>query len=237
MRVFPNEAALAQAAADVVAEGLAAAIAERGRADAVLAGGRTPRMAYALLARRHDVDWRAVHLHTGDERCVPPDHEASNGALLHACFVIGGAVPAAHLHRMFPPPGEQAAGGEGLAEQQRRAARAAEAALPERADVLLLGLGADGHVASLFPGESALDVTARRVTAARAPVAPHARLTITPPVIAAARRLLVLVSGYEKAEAVFEALHGSRHPRAAPGQLARHGTWLLDREAARLLPL
>jgi 6-phosphogluconolactonase len=110
-----------------------------------------------------------------------------------------------------------------------------ERALPQRLDVLLLGMGADGHTASLFPGSAALDERSRLVVPVAGSKAPAERLTITPPVIEAARKVAVLATGEDKAAMVARALEGPPEPRTVPAQLARRGLWLLDRAAATRL--
>lgn len=246
-----DEAALAALAADRIARALAEA-ATRTETGAspnapvtiALAGGRTPRAAYVLLAGDRRVPWARLEIFLGDERCVPPDSEDSNARMLGEA--LREARDRLRPQAIHPPWSAEYSRATPRAPHAPpttadldRAARAYEAQLPPRLDVLLLGVGADGHVASLFPGSPALRETVRRVLPARAPVAPHERLTITPPVIAAAQRLLVLVSGAEKADAVLRALEDE--PLAPPGvpqlpaRLARHGTWLLDRAAAAKL--
>ncbi len=120
------------------------------------------------------------------------------------------------------------------AERPDREAAAEEYArrLPERLDLIILGLGEDGHTASLFPGSSALSERVRKVVAVMGPKAPAQRLTITPPVIAAAREKIILVSGSGKAVAVAQALEGPDQPAQCPAQLARDGLWIMDRAAA-----
>jgi 6-phosphogluconolactonase len=107
--------------------------------------------------------------------------------------------------------------------------------LPDALDLLLLGMGEDGHTASLFPGSPALGERAARVAVVTGPKPPNPRLTITPPVIGGARATIVLVSGAGTAEALARAIEGPLDPAAVPAQLARSGSWIVDRDAARLL--
>ncbi|MGE0709534.1 MAG: 6-phosphogluconolactonase [Planctomycetota bacterium] len=220
-----EEAELAQRAAEWLAARLAAAAAARGSCSLAVPGGRSPLPIYrALLASplREQVPWAALTLYFGDERCVPPDHPESNyaGALEHLVRPAG-LDPARQVRRM-----------EAERADLDQAAADYAALLPERLDVLFLGLGEDGHTASLFPGSPALAERARRVTPIEgAPKPPPRRLSITPPVIEAARDVLVVVSGAGKAQAAARALRAGDVPAA----LARGGTWLLDRAAAAAL--
>ena len=115
------------------------------------------------------------------------------------------------------------------------AARDYERSLPARLDVLVLGIGPDGHTASLFPGSAALDERQRRVVPVTGAKAPAERLTITPPVIEAARQVAVIASGEDKAAMVARAIEGPLAPKAVPAQLARRGFWFLDEAAAARL--
>jgi 6-phosphogluconolactonase len=121
---------------------------------------------------------------------------------------------------------------KGESPNREQAARDYEAALPEALDVLVLGIGEDGHTASLFPNSSALTETARRVLPVIGPKPPPERLTLTPPVLAAARFVLVLAAGAGKAAAVARALEGELDVRACPAQLVRDAVWLTDHAAA-----
>ena len=213
--------------ADVVAEWLAAAVEaalrERGHCAVALSGGATPRPVYERLARdplAGRIRWRDVEVFFGDERAVLPGDPASNYHMAMGALLGRVPIPAAGIHRMEAERADRDA-----------AARAYERQLPERLDVLLLGMGADGHTASLFPGAAALDERARRVVPATGPTPPRERLTITPPVIGAARRVAVLVAGADKAATVARALRGPVRPRELPVQLALAGAWFLDRAA------
>jgi 6-phosphogluconolactonase len=195
-----------------------------------LPGGRTPKPVYEELTRRllaGVADWSGVTLWLGDERCVPPDHEASNGALLRRTF--GRLAAEGHTGPVLALP-------EGAAEAPRRAAERYGERMPPAFDLLVLGLGADGHTASLFPRSRALAEEERKVVLVGDGPPPHRRrLTITPPVLAAARRRVMIVTGEDKAAAVAAALQGALSSVDCPGRLARDGTWILDRAAAGAL--
>jgi 6-phosphogluconolactonase len=165
-----------------------------------------------------------VELFFGDERAVPPSDARSNFHMAYETLLRHVAIPPAGIHRM-----------EAEHPDLEAAARAYDALLPERLDVLLLGIGEDGHTASLFPGADSLDVRDRRVVPAVSPVPPTNRLTITPPVIAGARRVLVIAAGSGKAAPVARALDAATDPREIPARLAREATWLLDDAAASCL--
>jgi 6-phosphogluconolactonase len=217
--------------ADAAAQWIAAAVEEdirtRGRCTLALSGGATPqpvfrRLALAPLAAR--IAWQSVEIFFADERAVPPADSESNYAMAGAALLTHVPVPAAQVHRMEAERADRDA-----------AARDYERILPERLDLLLLGMGVDGHTASLFPGAPALDERRRRVVPASGPTPPQQRLTITPPVIAAARRVAVLVAGADKAAMIARALQGPVQPRKLPVQLALGGVWFVDREASARL--
>ena len=223
--VVPEPADLVRPAAAWLAAEIAAAVRDRGVCALALSGGRTPEPVYRELARA-DVDWARVRVFFADERAVPPDHAESNYGMVREALLSLVAIPASNVHRMAAERPDRDA-----------AARAYEQTLPLSLDVLLLGVGADGHTASLFPGSPALDERRRLVVPATGAKPPAERLTITPPVIGAARRVAVLVAGADKAAMVARALEGPVEPGEVPAQLARHGVWFLDRAAAgRLVP-
>lgn len=231
MKPFPRQLvieptdALAAAAGAWIVRTLTDAMRERVRASLGLTGGGSPRATYRWLAEHGDqLPWDRVEIFFGDERCVPPDDAESNYRLARETLLDHVAVPPGNVHRMTCESGDRDA-----------AARAYASLLPEHFDVLLLGMGADGHTASLFPGAAELDETARDVLPSTSPEPPHARLTITPRVIAAAREVAVLVTGAHKAEMVHRVLEGDYRPRELPIQLALAATWFLDTEAASRL--
>ena len=213
-------------AAGAIAGAIEEAITGRGRCALALAGGGTPAPVYQALALHSTIRWSAVDIYFGDERAVPPDDPASNFRMARESLLDRIAVSAECVHRM-------------PADRRDRAVAATEydALLPGSLDVLLLGMGEDGHTASLFPRSAALAESQRRVLAVTGTKAPVERLTITPPVIAAARTIFVMVRGSAKAAMVSRVIEGHDDPQNLPAQLARHGTWLLDDDAAALLQL
>jgi 6-phosphogluconolactonase len=217
--VHPDAEAVARGAAEAIAQAILTAPAAK-TFHLALAGGTTPKRVYELLGER-PLPWPRLQIWFGDERCVAPDDQESNYAMARAALLERAKLPAANVHRM-----------RGELEDRDAAAREYEAALPPRLDLLLLGIGPDGHTASLFPGSSALKEKARRVVAVTGPKPPPNRLTITPPVITAAARVLVLATGAEKAKAVHCAFEGDADPFECPAALLRDAEWHLDRAAA-----
>jgi 6-phosphogluconolactonase len=183
----------------------------------VITGGSTPRAAYERAAGLLD-DWSAVELWFSDERCVPPDHEHSNYGMVKAALLdrIEGRAPG--IHRMEGELGPH----EGAERYEEEIAAAGFGESLPAFDLMILGLGPDAHVCSLFPGDSALGERDRRVvgveTPGMAPLVP--RITLTLPVVNAARRIVLLVTGEDKAEAVRRAFSDAPDP-SAPGSLVR----------------
>lgn len=194
------------------------------RASLALAGGSTPGPVYRWLARPGAIPWERVDLFFGDERCVPPDDPDSNYRMVRETLLEPLAMSPERVHRM-----------EAERPDRKAAADAYGALLPPRLTVLMLGIGAEGHTASLFPGSPALLERRRPVVPVSAPASPPDRLTVTPPVLAAAAHVVVLARGDRKAEAVRRALEDRWDPMSCPAQLARRGTWILDPAAGSLL--
>jgi len=225
--VVADARALARRAAERIVELTRAAVAQRGSCSVALAGGSTPRATYEVLASSAlaaALPWPAIAWYFGDERAVPPDHPESNYRAASETLFAGRPTLLPSLHPMRADARDLAA-----------AAREYAAGLPDPIDLLLLGIGEDGHTASLFPGSSALAERAVRVVVVSGPKPPNPRMTVTPQVIERAREVLVLASGAGKADAVARALEGPSDPDAVPAQIARAGTWIVDRAAARLL--
>jgi 6-phosphogluconolactonase len=223
-RIVADREQFAQTAAAWLRGAMGRAVDERGRCSISLAGGSTPRPVYWTLSQepfRSTVPWPRVWVYFGDERAVPPDHPDSNYGAAREALLRHVAVPESQVFRM-------------QAERADREVAAAEyeRVLPERLDVLIFGMGPDGHIASLFPGSPAVEERLRRVVPVIGPKSPAARLTIAPPVIVAAREVVVLVTGEDKAASVARALRGPLAPRELPAQLVREATWILDRAAA-----
>jgi 6-phosphogluconolactonase len=215
---------LARIAAQWIADRLRDALATGKKgASLALAGGTTPKEVHAALTREN-VPWERVHVFFGDERCVPPEHPDSNYRMVKESLLDRVPIPPENVHR----PNAEASDREG-------AARAYEDALPDTLDVIVLGIGEDGHTASLFPGSSVLAEETRRYVPVVGPKPPPERLTITPVVIAAANAVIVLAKGEAKAAAVARALEGDWDPTSTPAQLARKGYWVMDTAAAGAL--
>ena len=200
----------------------------------MLAGGSTPESTYQILAREYSdrIDWSKVYVFFGDERTVPPHHEDSN--LKMASELLLDHVPVGNVHRIRGelPPDEAA---ETYEEELRTFFRTEDV---PRFDLILLGLGADGHTASLFPETSAIEVHDRWVVANPVPRLDTTRITLTIPVIDVARAVIFLVEGEDKAEALREILEGDADPRAYPAKLVQPPggpKWMVDQSAASLL--
>jgi 6-phosphogluconolactonase len=226
---------LAEASARDFAARTQETIDERGRFAVALAGGSTPKATYEVLARDYanELDWSRVHVFFGDERTVPPDHEDSNYRMAYETLL--SHVPVGSVHRMRGelPPDEAAA-----AYEEELRAFFGQVDIP-RLDLILCGLGEDGHTLSLFPETAALDVNDRWVVANPVLKLGTTRLTLTIPVLNVSRAVTFVVAKESKAEALKEVLEGDADPRAYPAKLVRPEsrdlTWMVDRAAARLL--
>jgi 6-phosphogluconolactonase len=241
VRIYPDAVALATAAAAVFVDAARHAIATRGRFFVALSGGSTPRALFQLLAAapyRDQVEWARTMVFWGDERCVPPDHPESNYRMAREALLAHIPIPHDHVLRM---PGEATdpATGAAIYEQTLRRAFVLGPREDPRFDLVLLGMGPDGHTASLFPHTAALQVTDRLVVANRVDKLNTTRLTLTTRALNNAALIAFLVAGPDKAEALAGVLEGPRRPDDLPAQLIVpvHGqvVWLVDRAAAARL--
>lgn len=212
---FPREAA------NHIARELARLAANRDISLA-LSGGQTPAPVYRELAALPGIAWNLVGLYLVDERAVPPDHVDSNFRMIRETLLDRLVSAPKAVHRME-------------AERKNLAAAAADYArlLPPTIDLMVLGIGSDGHTASLFPGHFVPDESAA-VFPVTGPRPPARRLTLGPRLIRDARARIVLAKGADKADAVRMALEGPWDPERCPAQLARDSLWILDPAAARL---
>lgn len=236
MRVLPDAEALFRAAAEEVVAAAQAAVRGRGRFAIALSGGRTPGGLYGLLATddgfRSQVAWARTHVFWSDERHVPPDHPDSNYGMVREALLDHVPLPTANVHRVRAEEGD-ATHAAALYEEDLRGFFGVEGADLPRFDLVLLGLGPDGHTASLFPGTAALEETNRLVVATQGPALAADRITLTLPVLNHAACVMFLVSGAEKATAVHTVLE-DRRKSLLPAQRVRPAgrlVWLLDKAA------
>jgi 6-phosphogluconolactonase len=241
LQVFPTVAVMSQAAADLFARTVVEAVAKRDRFLAALSGGNTPVPFFRLLSRppyHRRLPWEKMHFFWADERCVPPDDPQSNYGQALAKWLVHVPVPRENLHRIKGELGSPPA----VRNYRTQLKDFAEGGHPwPRFDFVLLGLGADGHTASLFPGTPAEMRPARSAIPAIGNYRgrPAERISLTPSVFDAARLIVFLVSGEEKAEAVAATRTGPSDPVRWPGQRIRPKggkvVWLIDEAAACLL--
>lgn len=238
VRIHEDVRQLAAAAASSFVEAAKGAMEGAGRFTVALAGGSTPKATYEILASEYgspsDLDWSKVHVFFGDERAVGPDHEDSNYRTAHESLL--SRVPIGSVHRMqgeLSPP--EAAS---LYEEELKSFFGLGPGEAPRFDLVMLGIGDDGHTASLFPRTPALDADDRWAVENPVEKLGTTRLTLTVPTLNAARRAFFLVAGESKAEALREILDGDADPRDYPAKLVRPAegaTWMVDRAAAGLL--
>ena len=214
------------------------AVEQRGSFALVLAGGDTPRRCYERLASDASVDWPKVEFFWGDERPVPPEHPDSNYGMARAALLDPLGIDPRRIHRIAAERGDlDAVALEYEGELARIAGGAAGG--PPPLDLVLLGMGADGHTASLFPHTAALSESRRWVVANEVPKLSTRRITVTFPLLEHARAVLLLVTGASKSPALAHVLEGSWNPELLPSQRlrARAGRteWFVDEAAASQL--
>jgi 6-phosphogluconolactonase len=232
IKVVPDPAALAGEGAERFVSAAREAIAERGRFAVALSGGRTPEAMFRLLAQdpyRSQVEWEKVQVFFGDERTVPPESDQSNYRMARESLLSHVPIPGDNVYRIR---GEIDPNEAAIEYGRMLKEKFGDGGL----DLILLGMGPDGHTASLFPGTEALHETKHRVVANFVPKLNTWRVTMTAPFINRARRVVFLVAGADKAQSREQVLEGPPDPERLPSQLiqpvAGELTWILDAQAA-----
>ncbi len=235
--VQPGQPDFAITAAGMIAAASLISIGQRGVFNIALAGGSTPCPVYELLAEDSDIDWKRSRIFWSDERCVPPDHSDSNFRLVRETLLDKLPKRPGLVARMSGESQPEKAAQE-YESTIREFVQADETGIP-RFDLILLGMGDDGHTASLFPGSQALDVTERLVAADYVSKSDAFRLTFTYPLLNAGRHVLILVSGSSKAPTLNKVLMGSHQPKVLPVQGVQPSDgqlrWLVDAAAAQFI--
>jgi 6-phosphogluconolactonase len=242
IRQFANLEELSEAVAGEFCEIASQAVAARGRCTVVLAGGSTPQRLYRLLASepfRRRVRWDSIEFFWSDERAVPPDHEDSNFGMASSLLLEPLEVLAAHIHRIHAERDNLKAAASAYEEEIARVFDVPAGGPPPAFDLVLLGMGADGHTASLFPGAETLGETSRWVVSYHTGTGAADRVTMTPRILNAAHNVIVMVAGPEKAETLALVLEGVSDPRRWPAQTIQPTSgvllWFVDRAAAARL--
>jgi 6-phosphogluconolactonase len=242
IRIVADSVALARTAAEIFVRWVQEAAQTKDIVTVALSGGSTPKSLYALLANdaafRTQVPWDKIHFFWGDERHVPPDHPESNYRMAHEAMLSRVPIPASHIHRIKAENANADQAAEEYERMLQAVVQTAESALP-RFDVVLLGMGPDGHTASLFPGTTALQERTRLVAANWVEKFSAYRITLTLPILNNADRILFIIGGADKAETLQAVLEGDQQSPRFPSQLIRptHGSlvWLVDKAAASQL--
>src|SRR5258706_1519120 len=238
IRVFPDSAAVAKAAAEIIVS-TASTVASAGRNfSLVLSGGSTPKLLYQMLAAepyRSRIDWPKVEIFFGDERAVPPDHPDSNFKMANEALLSRVPLKPEHVHRMR---GEIDPNQAAIEYGKMLKAKFGEGG----ADITLLGMGDDGHTASLFPYTPAIGETHHRCVAhyvAKSTTGQSWRITLTAPFFNRSAQVLLLVTGASKAPRVAEIMYGPNYPQRLPIQVIQPTSgqliWMLDQPAAAQL--
>lgn len=243
LEILNDKRGVAERAAELFTQTVNAAAAERGRdagkISVAVAGGTTPRLLYQLLSRppwHQRIPWGKIHWAVGDERVVPPDHEDSNFHMLYEnMFDPAGVREDYRLRVMTELPTPQAAAADYAERLRELFTIIPGSGISPPFDLVLLGMGSDGHTASLFPHTEALQEREKIVVANWVEKLNSWRITITPPVLESAKQILVLVTGEDKAKALCQVLKGDSNHHEYPAQILRDlpsVTWVVDKAAA-----
>ncbi|HEY6951013.1 MAG TPA: 6-phosphogluconolactonase [Bacteroidota bacterium] len=237
MRILPDLESLSRAAAELIAEQSKIAIEAHNRFSLVLSGGKTPQRTYELLATEPcatTIQWNKVHVFWGDERCVPPDDRRSNEHAAREAFLDRVPIPTDQIHPIRCAPTPQKAVFE-----YESVLKAYFGNRPAAFDVVLLGLGEDGHTASLFPGSRALKEDKRWVVEGNSGKDDFQRATLTPHIINRAAMVVFLVAGKEKAKVLRQVTANDATGEPLPARLIRPSNgklvWLVDKEAGGIM--
>jgi 6-phosphogluconolactonase len=237
IRQFNDQESLSRGAADLFVQQARRAVQDREKFLVALAGGQTPRRTYELLAlppRLEQTPWTKTHIFWGDERCVPDDDERNNARMTRLALLDRVPAESAHVH-----PIRCAGAPEEAANQYEALLRSTLSAANPCLDLVFLGLGEDGHTASLFPFNTVLEEKDRWAAAVSTAGQKIRRVTLMPSVLTAARMVVFLVSGHSKAAILKTVLEGPVEPHRLPAQLmfsaCERTIWMVDREAASLL--
>ncbi|MBX2863008.1 MAG: 6-phosphogluconolactonase [Leptolyngbyaceae cyanobacterium MAG.088] len=233
VHVYTDKATLVAAATDQVIELIRDAIATRGRCSIALSGGSTPKPLYQDLAQT-DLDWQQLYIYWGDERYVPATHADSNAKMTYEAWLNHVAIPAENI---FTVPTDTASPQASAEQYQQALATSFDTADTPVFDIILLGMGDDGHTASLFPHTAALNETERWVTVGQK--ADQPRITLTTRVINQARHVMFLVAGANKQTALSQVFAPTADSATYPARLinpAGNLSWLLDTDASIGLP-
>lgn len=241
IRIVPGPMALAHAAAAEVQRIARHSIDQRGAFRIALAGGSTPRALYGWLANtdvESKLDFARWHVFFGDERCVPKDHADSNYRMANEALLSKVPIPSAQVHRVRTEDGDPVAVAAAYESEIRRSFALVKGDLP-RFDLVLLGMGSDGHTASLFPGTRALAEVEKLAVANHVEKLGAFRITLTIPVINAAGQVMFLVAGADKADVLARVIEGdhpiARYPARAVRPVDGELTWMIDDAAAAAL--
>jgi 6-phosphogluconolactonase len=241
IQIFAKPEALTQAAAAEFVEQANQAIQARGRFTIALSGGSTPKSLYALLATqpwREQIPWKQVHLFWGDERHVPPTDPSSNFRMTQERLLSQVPIPQENVHRIKAENPDAQAVAAQYEQDLKQFFQLGNHQFP-RFDLVLLGMGANGHTASLFPGTDAVHEPSRLVLAPWVEELKTHRITLTPPVINNANTIIFFVTGVEKAATLKAVLEGAYQPDRLPAQIIRPTRgkvmWMVDQAAASSL--
>jgi len=234
IRVFSDLEGISQAAAEIFVDLAVQAIAMRGRFSVALSGGNTPRRLHEILAEQTKINWQAIHIFWGDERCVPADDSRSNFRMARETLFSHVPLPAENIHTMRGDLSPADA-----ASQYELDLRAFFGDAPPILDLVFLGLGDNAHTASLFPRTPVLAEKERWVSEVYVAELDMHRITLTAPLINQADQVVFLVSGADKAAALQKVLEGAPQPLQYPAQLIHpasgHPIWLVDKAAGQKL--